>query len=161
MVQAFASSVGAGQIEDFVGRTLTNCRTHNEPYSYFGVDIGKDRGLIPYVYTIRNRNSTTHCLMNWQFEASHDKINWVALDQRVHMTGRADEDAYLEREQKMLKQKGAITSWAIDKDIYREIGFDGFRYFRILQTSKNSSGSDNLALSGFELYGQVTSGRWP
>lgn len=161
MVQAFASSVGAGQIEDFVGRILTNCRTQNEPFSYFGVDLGKDRTLLPFVYTIRNRNSTTHCMMNWQFEASHDKINWVALDQRVHLTGRVDEDAYLEKEQKMLKQKGAVSSWSIDKDIYREIGFEGFRYFRILQTSKNSSGSDNLALSGFELYGQVTNGRWP
>jgi len=77
------------------------------------------------------------------------------------MTGRADEDAYLERDQKLLKQKGAFSSWSIDKDIYREIGYEGFRFFRILQTSKNSSGSDNLALSGFELYGQVTSGRWP
>jgi len=41
--------------------------------------------------------------MNWHFEASHDKVNWICLDERVHMTGRANEDAYLEREQKMLK----------------------------------------------------------
>ena len=62
---------------------------------------------------------------------------------------------------KKLRQKGAASSWAIDTDIYRDIGFDGFRYFRIMQTAKNSSGSDNLALSGFELYGTVTRGRWP
>ena len=60
-----------------------------------------------------------------------------------------------------LREKGAASSWLIDTDIYRELGFEGFRYFRIMQTSKNSSGSDNLALSGFELYGSVTKGRWP
>jgi len=60
-----------------------------------------------------------------------------------------------------LREKGVASSWAVDTDVYREIGYEGFRYFRILQTSKNSSGSDNLALSGFELYGTVTRGRWP
>jgi hypothetical protein len=66
----------------------------------------------------------------------------------------------LDGEARKLRVKGAASSWAVDTDIYREIGYSGFRYFRILQTSKNSSGSDNLALSGFELYGSVTKGRW-
>lgn len=160
-VQAFASSVGAGKVEDFVGRSVTNCRTHNEPYSYYGVDLGKDRGLLPTVYTIRNRYSTTHVMMNWVFEVSNDKVNWYEVDRRTHMTGRQEEDALLENEAKKLREKGAASSWIIDTDIYREIGYEGFRYFRILQTTKNSSGSDNLALSGFELYGTVTRGRWP
>jgi E3 ubiquitin-protein ligase HECTD1 len=95
-VQAFASSVGAGNIEDFVGRNVTNCRTHNEPYSFYGVDLGKDRCLMPTVYTIRNRNSTTHVMMNWTFEGSNDKVDWFELDRRTHMTGRAEEDAMLE-----------------------------------------------------------------
>lgn len=160
-VQAFASSIGAGKIEDFVGRIASNCRTHNEPYSYFGIDLGKDRGLVPTIYTIRNRISTTHVLMNWVFEASNDKVNWFELDRRNYMTGRQEEDAMLEQEAKKLREKGAASSWAIDTDIYREIGYEGFRYFRIMQITKNSSGSDNLALAGFELYGRVTKGRWP
>lgn len=89
-VQAFASSIGAGKIEDFCGRTVSNCRTHNEPYSYFGIDLGKDRSLLPSVYTIRNRNSTTHVMMNWVFEASNDKVNWCELDRRMYMTGKQD-----------------------------------------------------------------------
>ena len=143
-----------------MGRTVSNCRTHNEPYSYFGVDLGKDRGLVATIYTIRNRNSTTHVMMNWSFEGSNDKNNWVELDRRTHMTGRHEEDAMLEGEARKLRVKGVSSSWAIDTDIYREIGCEGFRYFRVLQTGKNSSGSDNLALSGFELYGTVTRGRW-
>jgi hypothetical protein len=36
----------------------------------------------------------------------------------------------------------------------------GFRYILIRQIDKNSSGSYNLAISGFELYGNATGYRW-
>ena len=157
-VQSFASSVGAGTVDLFVGRIATNSRTQNEPFSYYGVDLGEGRGLLPTCYTIRNRNSTTHVLMNWHIEGSNDKVNWVILDRRIYLTGH---DSDTEDEQKALKQKGAASTWGIDTDVYREVGFEGFRFFRVIQVGKNSSGSDNLALSGFELYGKVTSGRWP
>eukprot|EP00347_Sterkiella_histriomuscorum_P004984 403358342 len=159
-VQSFASSVGAGTVDNFVGRIATNCRTQNEPFSYFGVDLGEGRQLVPTCYTIRNRNSTTHVIMNWHLEGSNDKSNWIILDRRVYL-GLNDGDAQLEEEQKHLKQKGVATTWGVDTDIYREIGFEGFRFFRIIQVGKNSSGSDNLALSGFEVYGKVVKGRWP
>jgi hypothetical protein len=157
-VQAFASSIGAGTVDLFVGRIATNCRTQNEPFSYYGVDLGEGRGLLPTCYTIRNRTSTTHVALNWHLEGSNDKVNWVLLDRRIYLTGN---DSEIEEEQKALKQKGAASTWGIDTDVYREVGFEGFRFFRVIQVGKNSSGSDNLALSGFELYGKVTSGRWP
>ena len=70
-VQAFASSIGPGcLVESFVGRSITNCRTEDEPYSFFGVDLGMDRKLTPTHYTLRNRNSPTHVLRNWYFEGS-------------------------------------------------------------------------------------------
>jgi hypothetical protein len=87
---AFASSVGAGRVEDFVGRIATNCRSANEPMSYFGVDLGAERKMLPTCYTFRNRNSSTHVMLNWHFEASNDKVNWTLLDRRVYMTGLAD-----------------------------------------------------------------------
>jgi hypothetical protein len=161
-VQAFASSVGAGTVDNFVGRAVTNCRTNNEPLSYFGVDLGEGRKLVPTAYTIRNRNSTTHVIMNWRFEGSNDKVSWVAVDTRIHMPVFDPNNKYENiKEIKDLKVSGGSTSYAIDMDNLREVGQEGFRYFRILQVDKNSSGSDNLALSGFELYGKVTSGRWP
>jgi hypothetical protein len=98
--------------------------------------------------------------MNWHLEGSTDKVNWHILDRRIYLSASGELDPHFEEEQKALKQKGASSTWGIDTDIYREIGFDGFRYFRIIQVGKNSSGSDNLALSGFELYGKVTKGRW-
>lgn len=100
--------------------------------------------------------------MNWHLEGSNDKVNWIILDRRIYLTNpNVISDNDLEEEQKLLKQKGAASTWGVDTDIYREVGFDGYRYFRIIQVGKNSSGSDNLALSGFELYGKVTQGRWP
>lgn len=158
---AFASSLGAGGLSDFVGRIAVNCRTQNEPQSFFGVDIGQGRMLLPTCYTIRNRNSTTHVLMNWHLEVSNDKVNWTVLDRRVYLTGNTEEDLQYAQEQKELAQKGHTSTWGVETEIYREIGFTGFRYFRIVQVGRNSSGSDNLALSGFELYGKVCAGRWP
>lgn len=159
-VVAFASSVGAGAVEDFVGRTVTGCRTLNEAYSYFGVDLGNGRKLLPTCYTIRNRDSTTFVCLNWHFEGSNDKVNWTLLDRRIYFTN-SEQDQMYEDEVRQLRQKGATSTWGVDTDLYREIGFDGFRYFRVIQVGKNSSGSDNLGLSGFELYGRVISGRWP
>lgn len=97
-------------------------------------------------------------MLNWHLEGSNDKVNWVILDRRIYLNEQDDEQN--REEQKLLKQKGAASTWGIDTDIYREIGFNGFRYFRVIQVGKNSSGSDNLALSGFELYGRILSGRW-
>ena len=98
-------------------------------------------------------------MLNWHFEGSNDKVNWTVLDRRLYYTEGSQED--FEEEKKLLCQKGAATTWGIDTEVYREIGLEGFRYFRIVQVGKNSSGSDNLALSGLELYGRVTAGRWP
>jgi len=37
-----------------------------------------------------------------------------------------------EEEHRLLKQKGAASTWGIDTDIYREVGFEGYRYLRII-----------------------------
>jgi len=68
LVKVFFSSMGRGSYEDFVGRSLVNCRTLNEPNAYMGIDFGAERYLIPTCYTIRNRDSTRHVLINWIFE---------------------------------------------------------------------------------------------
>jgi len=137
-----------------------NCRTQNEPFSFFGVDLGEGSTLVPSCYTIRNRNSSSHVLMNWHFEGSNDKVNWVILDRRIYLSDNQAFNIEMEQIQKALQQKGATSTWGIDQAIYNEVGSRGFRYFRVVQVGKNSSGSDNLGLSGFELYGQVTGGNW-
>jgi hypothetical protein len=105
-------------------------------------------------------NKNRHVLYNWQFEASLDKKKWVILDKRIHFTSDPAVNAELEEDRKLLRRKGAISSWGVDSSKVIE-NPNGFRYFRIVQIGKNSSGSDNLALSGIELYGKVISGKFP
>lgn len=93
--------------------------------------------------------------MNWHFEASNDKVNWAVLDRRIYLSDNVNYNQEMEQEQKQLQRKGATSTWGIDQGIYNDVGSSGFRYFRIVQVGKNSSGSDNLTLSGLELYGKV------
>ena len=71
-------------------------------------------------------------LLNWHLEGSNDKVNWIILDRRIYSTDGGVHDHELEEEQKHLKQKGASSTWGVDTDIYREVGYEGFRYFRII-----------------------------
>jgi hypothetical protein len=166
-VQAFASSIGFGSVQDLVGRRCVNLRTLNEPFSFFGVDLGEGRKLLPTCYTIMNRNSSTHVLMNWHFEGSNDKLNWTIVDRRVYMPDQLESpeqqtQEYIDEEiLESLCLKQGTNTWGVDQNIYNDIEDEGFRFFRIIQISPNSSGSDNLALSCFEIYGKIVSGRFP
>lgn len=99
-------------------------------------------------------------MLSWQFEASIDKENWIALDMRIYTGIPNALDPNIQEEIRQLCQKGATSTWGIDREkvfLYSK----GFRFFRIIQIDKNSSGSDNMALSGIELYGRIVSGRIP
>jgi len=65
-----------------VGRKVENCRTGNEPFSYFGVDLGEGRRLLPTTYATRNRNVSTHVMLSWNFEGSNDLVNWTVIEER-------------------------------------------------------------------------------
>ena len=161
-VEAFCSCIASGSAENFVGRSLSNCRTIDEPASFFGVDLGLDRKLLPTYYTLRNRGSSTYVLLTWQFEGSNDKEAWTVLDARNYQSTNPDDNERLQREIEQFKQRGGAMTFSVDLDQYKQgLGFGGYRYFRIVQTSKNSGSSNSLCLSGFELYGRVQSGRWP
>ncbi len=71
-------------MDSFVGRTVQNCRTDDEPYSFFGVDLGTDRRCVPTHYTLRNRKSNTHVLRNWYLEGSTTGAEWTILDARIY-----------------------------------------------------------------------------
>ena len=101
--KAFYSSLGKGNISDFIGRELVNLRTLNEPYSFFGVDLGEDRFLLPSAYTIKNRNSSSHVIFNWVLEGSNDKINFEVLDSRTFKSNDLEIDSKLERDRCQMK----------------------------------------------------------
>jgi len=103
MVRAFASSIGSGYVDDIVGRSLSNCRTLNEPLSFVGVDFGEGRRVLPTAYSLRNRNSEAHILLNWHFEGSNDKINWNILDRRIYLSDNLEYNLEIEEEQRRIQ----------------------------------------------------------
>ena len=160
MVKAFASSISKGFVSDFVGRNLVNLRTENEENSFFGVDLGTNRTLVPSAYSIRNRNSSSHVMLCWNLEASNDRINFEVLDTRIfNNTNNPQLHQKLERERNLLKEPGCTSTWGISKKI-KERFPEGFRYFLLKQIDRNSNGSYNLAISGFELYGEGKGRGW-
>ena len=159
-IKVFASSLGKGNLKDFVGRNLVNLRTQNEENSFFGIDLGPERFLIPSCYSIKNRNSSSHVMLCWNLEGSNDKINFEVLDTRIfsnNVNSRYHNN--LEKERNMLKQPACTSTWGVSKRI-REKFPKGFRYFILKQIDKNSSGGYNLALSGFEIYGEGIGRNW-
>ena len=159
-VKVFASSLGKGQLGDFVGRNLVNLRTLNEENSFFGVDLGEERFLIPSAYSIRNRNSSSHVMLCWNLEGSNDKMNFEVLDTRIFSNNTNSKyHQNLEKERNLLKQPGCTSTWGVSKKI-REKFPNGFRYFIVKQIDKNSSGGYNMAISGFELYGEGVGKNW-
>jgi len=64
----------------------------------------------------------------------------------------------------LLQERGGITSYGVDEKIVARLlednGILGFRYFRIVQIGANTHNSDNLSLSGFELYGAAIGRGW-
>jgi len=89
-------------------------------------------------------------MLCWNLEGSNDKINYEILDTRIFNLNEYNDK--LEKERNLLKQPGCTSTWGISKKI-REKFPNGFRYFVLKQIDKNSNGSYNLAISGFELYG--------
>ena len=83
-VRAFSSSMTSGNPSDILGRSLVNCHTLNEPFSFFGLHLTAGRRLLPTCYSIRNRDSDNYVLLSWRFEGSNDLVNWQLLDTRYH-----------------------------------------------------------------------------
>eukprot|EP00729_Bicosta_minor_P019565 gene19565-biopygen26281 len=101
------------------------------------VDLGEGRHLAPDYYCLRHGNGNGyHSLLHWRLEGSNDDSTWTLL--KTHANDQA-----------LPAQGYSTASWPI------EAAADGasYRYFRIFQTGKDSSGHDFLACAGIELYG--------
>ena len=154
LIKAFGSPLLNGNYCDFVGRENANLMTENEENSFFGVDLGLNRNLIPTLYSIKNRDSSSNVLLSWNLQGSNDKIKFEILDSRNFV----EKDKY-RKYRNLLKEPGTTSTWGISKKI-RERFPNGFRYFLLKQIGKNSSGNYNLAISGFELYGEAIGNGW-
>ncbi|OMJ66294.1 hypothetical protein SteCoe_36908 [Stentor coeruleus] len=154
-VRAFASGIGYGKIEEFVGRSSNSLRTKNEEGAFLGVDLGPGRKFLISAYSIRNSINLSHISMNWQLEGSEDRKQWRVLDRRIHYQGNSEYDMKFDTERNLLMKRGTISTWAVSDTKH------AFRFFRISLVGFNASGTYSLALSCIELYGTVVAGRWP
>jgi E3 ubiquitin-protein ligase HECTD1 len=131
-----------GKLEDILSRDSVsiNCHTKDNKKAWFSIDLGLY--LIPSGYTLRHaRGYGRSALRNWMFQMSKDGINWTTL--LVHT------------DDKSLAEPGSTCTWAIDTPAEET---QGYRHIRIQQNGRNASGQTHyLSLSGFEIYGQVTS----
>ena len=162
LVKAFGSPLMSGYFSDFVGRKTVNLCTENEENSFLGVDLGPNRNLIPTLYSIRNRDSSSNVLLSWNLQGSNDKIHFEVLDTRMFNN---ENDSNVKNKEKykryrnLLIESKTTSTWGISKKT-RDNNPNGFRYFLLKQIGKNSSGNYNLAISGFELYGEGVGCGW-
>ena len=135
------SSNNSGDAADFVGREKKCSYTDNIALSWMSVDLGVSRSLQVNHYCLRHGYSADNqcVLRSWQLQACNDGMNWVVLREHSNDTSMGT-SAYCE------------GHWEVNSPASNT----SYRHFRILQTGKNSSGTDHLMCCGMELYGKLT-----
>lgn len=116
------------------GGTLSG--TKDEDKSWWCVDLSEKYALFLTHYTLRHgRDNGMSIVRNWRLEGSLDGRSWKVLKKHENDRGLKEPFPYY------------TATWSVDGDL------GAFRYFRIFQTGKNSSGRFSIFLSGIELYG--------
>lgn len=131
-----------GKLEDILSResVSVNCHTKDNKKAWFAIDLGMF--IVPTAYSLRHaRGYGRSALRNWLFQMSKDGVNWTTLVTHV--------------EDKNLVEPGSTSTWPIECAADEN---QGYRHVRIQQNGRNASGQTHyLSLSGFEIYGKVTS----
>ncbi|XP_018329894.1 E3 ubiquitin-protein ligase HECTD1 isoform X2 [Agrilus planipennis] len=131
-----------GRVEDILSRdsSALNCHTNDDKRAWFSIDLGLY--VIPTCYTLRHaRGYGRSALRNWLFQMSKDGLSWTTL--------------YAHTDDTSLNDPGSTATWPIEVPADE---YQGWRHVRIQQAGKNASGQTHyLSLSGFEIYGKVTS----
>ena len=125
-----------GRPEDIVGRKNAVFRTKNGEKSWICFDLGYSRAIAPTRYALRHGAADkSHALQHWRLEGSESGASWTILS--VHFNENA------------LHRRFGTGSWRIDAPKAP------IRFVRVVQTGPNASGSHELCLGGFEVYGTL------
>ncbi|CAL2040217.1 unnamed protein product [Caenorhabditis brenneri] len=127
-----------GKPDDLLSRDQNpiNCHTSDDKNAHFTIDLGLF--VVPTSYTLRHsRGYGRSALRNWILQGSLDAKKW--------------ENVFVHVDDKSLGEPGSTASWHV-----AEKGTIAYRYYRIAQNGKNSSGQTHyLSCSGFEIYGDI------
>jgi len=114
--------------------------SNNAPDSWFAINL-RTRRVRPSGYVLSNSSGClngNHFARSWVLEVSNDDTTWTVL--RAH-----DNDG-------SLHGHCQACYWPIETSLPPGVAWTRFR---IRQTGKNAAGNDHLAVSGFELYGEL------
>ena len=135
------SSDGEGHAEDLLKNQVKPgavSGTKDKEDSWWCVDLTEKYALYLTHYTLRHgRDRSMSVLLNWCLEGSLDGRKWITLKSHEDDHGLKEHRPY------------CTCTWVIDGNS------NAFRFFRIFQTGKNSSGRFGIFLSGIELYGAL------
>ena len=110
--------------------------TRDEDKSWWCVDLTEKYALYLTHYSLRHgRDNGMSIIRNWRLEGSLDGRIWKTLKKHDNDRGLKGPFPYY------------TATWPVDGEL------GAFRYFKIFQTGKNSSGRFSIFLSGIELYG--------
>jgi hypothetical protein len=110
--------------------------TYTMPNSWIQFDF-KDRVVSLTHYALKSDGNSNHHLVEWAVQGSMDGLSWTDLDRRHTQD----------------LNNNYITKIFSCDATFSQPHF--YRCIRLLQTGKNSAGSDNLMLTNFECFGSM------
>ena len=140
---ATRSSGDKGQANDILRNQLQRprgivCATNAKRNSWWCVDLTENYALYLTHYTLRHGQEQRGSILRyWRLQGSLDGDKWTTLKNHENDQGLQESKPY------------CTCTWPIEGNS----NVNAFRYFRILQTGKNSTGNFGIFLSGIELYG--------
>jgi hypothetical protein len=97
-------------------------------------DFGSSKSITPTYYTMVGRlDLNINQIRSWQLQGSNDSTTWTVLDTRTNFLMSTSQSF-----------NGSCSA------------SQSYRYIRIVQTSLNSSSTNNLCISEVEFYGQLS-----
>ena len=139
-VVASRSSEGPGRADDILNhRKCTTSGTGEREGSWWSIDLGKNYLLFITHCALRHgKEEGDSILQHWELQGSTDGKRYETLDKENKPNGPTpfkDPHPY------------KTGTWSVKGEV------KAFRFFRILQTGRNSSNKYGIYLSGVELYG--------
>lgn len=133
-----------GTVDWYVNRSADNLFTTDVPNSFFAIDLGAGRELVPSKYTLQKRNlGPSNDARSWKFQGTNtvasmsvanlQAATWVDLDVQTNNTTLDADSSWV-----AINVSGVSTA---------------YRYFRFIQTGLNSNSGNYFTISEVELYG--------
>ena len=142
-VVATRSSEGPGNASDVLFRRGgKTCGTAEIEESWWCVDIGKNYLLFPTHYSLRHgKKEGDSILRGWKLQGSIDEKDWKDIKTCQRKSDLNDQPNFT------APIPYVTGTWPVEGE------GGAFRYLRILQTGRNSSGKYRIYLSRIEFYG--------